>query len=80
MEPFDTSKYNIQRKEDGTLVRVDGLGGETPELTVDYYNTLIAYHEQVVANLQAQKAKVEEFERDNPAQVVETEEQPTEGQ
>lgn len=67
MEPFDTSKYNIQRKEDGTLVRVDGLGGETPEMAIDYYDSQIAYHEQVVANLDAQKQKVEAFELANPA-------------
>ena len=66
MEPFDTTKYNIQRKEDGTLVRVDGLGGETPEMTVDYSDSQITFHEQIVANLESQKLKVEEFEVDNP--------------
>ena len=65
-EPFDTSKYNLQRKEDGTLARRDGLGGETPEMDVAYYDSQIAYHEQVVANLEAQKAKVEAFEAANP--------------
>ena len=80
MEPINTELYQIQRKDSGELVRVDGLGGESPELTVDYYNTQIAYHEQVVANLQAQKAKVEEFERDNPAPEVVEENQPTEAQ
>ena len=71
MESFDTSKYNIQRKEDGTLVRVDGLGGETPEMAIDYYDSQIAYHEQVVANLEAQKLKVEAFELANPVPAVE---------
>ena len=71
METFDTSKYNIQRKEDNSLVRVDGLGGETPEMTVDYYISQITYHEQVVANLEAQKLKVEEFLVANPAVVIE---------
>ena len=66
MEPFDTTKYTIERNEDGSLSRVDGLGGRTPEMDVDYYNSQIAYHEQVVANLEAQKAKVEQFEADNP--------------
>ncbi|WP_154100365.1 hypothetical protein [Rhodococcus sp. YH3-3] len=66
MDPFDTSKYNIQRKEDGTLVRVDGLGGETPEMTIDYYDSQIAYHEQVVANLEAQKMKLADWLVDNP--------------
>ena len=77
MEPFNTDNYNIQRKEDNTLIRVDGLGGETPEMTVDYYDSQITYHEQVVANLEAQKAKVEEFLVANPAPVVE-EDEPTE--
>lgn len=66
MEPFDTSKYNIQRKEDGTLVRVDGLGGETPEMAIDYYDSQIAYHEQVVANLEAQKEKLADWLPANP--------------
>ena len=66
MNEFDTTKYNIQRKEDNSLVRVDGLGGETPEMTVDYYDSQIAFHEQIVANLEAQKLKVEEFEVENP--------------
>ena len=66
MEPIDTSKYNLQRKEDNTIVRIDGLGGETPEMDVAYYDSQIAFHEQVVANLEAQKAKVEEWLVDNP--------------
>ena len=71
MEEFNTSLYTIQRKEDGTLVRIDGLGGETPEMTQEYYASQIAYHEQVVANLEAQKQKVAEFEADNPPVEVE---------
>ena len=67
MQPFDTSHYTIQRKDSGELVRIDGLGAESPEFSIEYYNPQIEYHEQVVANLQAQKAKVEEFERENPA-------------
>lgn len=66
MNEFDTTKYNITRKEDNTLVRVDGLGGETPEMTVDYYDSQIALHNQVVTNLEAQKAKVVAFEIENP--------------
>lgn len=66
MEPFDTTKYELQRKEDNTLIRVDVYGGETPEMTVDYYESQIAYHEQVIANLEAQKAKVEDFLVNNP--------------
>ena len=73
MQEFDTTKYTIERNENGSLSRVDGLGGRTPEMTVDYYNSQIAYHEQVVANLEAQKAKVEEFEADNPIEEPEAE-------
>ena len=62
MQPFNTSNYNIQRKEDGSLVRVDGLGAETPEMTVEYYASQIDYYTQVLANLEAQKSKVEAFE------------------
>lgn len=71
MEQFDTSKYNLQRKEDNTIVRVDGLGNETPEMDVAYYDSQIAFHKQVVANLQAQKEKLEAWLVDNPLQVVE---------
>lgn len=66
MDPFNTENYKLERKEDGTLVRVDGLGGETPEMTVDYYDSQIAFHTQIIANLEAQKLKVEEFEVENP--------------
>lgn len=71
MPPFDTSTYNINRKEDGSLVRVDGLGGETPEMTLDYYDSQIEYHTQIVANLEAQALKVQEFELENPAPITE---------
>lgn len=71
MPPFDTSTYKINRKEGGSLVRIDGLGGETPEMTVEYYNSQIHYHEQIIMNLIAQSAKVEEFEVENPAPVTE---------
>ena len=66
MQPFDTTKYELQRKEDNTIVRVDGLGGETPEVTQEYYTSQIAFHEQVVANLNAQKSKLEEFLANDP--------------
>ena len=66
MQEFDVTKYTINRKEDGTLVRIDGLGGQTPEMDVAYYEAQIAFHEQVIANLKAQKLEVEKFERDNP--------------
>ena len=67
MEPINTSLYELFRDESGEVKRRDGLGGESPELTVDYYESQIAFHEQVVANLTAQKEKLEAFERDNPA-------------
>ncbi len=66
MQEFDVTKYTINRKEDGSLVRVDGLGGETPEMDAAYYNSQIAFHEQVVANLNAQKEKLEEFLANDP--------------
>ena len=66
MEELNTNLYNLHRKEDNTIVRLDGLGNETPEMTVDYYDSQIAFHTQVVANLEAQKAKLEQFEADNP--------------
>lgn len=66
MQEFDTSKYTISRKEDGSLVRVDGLGAETPEPGVEYYDSQIEFHQQVVANLEAQKEKVEDYLADNP--------------
>ena len=72
MQPFDTSKYTINRKESGELIRVDGYGSESPEMSVEYYTSQIAYHEQVVANLEAQKAKVVEFERENPEEETTT--------
>ena len=62
MQPFNTSNYNIQRKEDGSLVRVDGLGAETPEMTVEYYASQIDYYTQVLANLEPQKSKVAALE------------------
>lgn len=77
MQPFNTSTYNIIRKEDGTLVRIDGLGGESPEMTVDYYTSQIEYHTQVIANLEAQRLKVEEFELENPAPEPEPVEEPS---
>ena len=66
MNPINTDLYTINRKEDGTLIRVDGLGGETPEYNVDYYDAQITFHNQVVTNLEAQKSKVEAFVLENP--------------
>lgn len=75
MRPFDTSKYTIERKEDGSLIRIDGLGGESPEMTVDYYDAQIEYYTQVLANLEAQSLKVQAFELENPAPAVDETEQ-----
>lgn len=66
MEAINISLYTHKRLEDNTIVRVDGLGNETPEMTVDYYDSQIAFHTQVIANLEAQAAKLAEFEVDNP--------------
>jgi len=35
-------------------------------MTIDYYDSQIAYHEQVVANLEAQKMKLADWLVDNP--------------
>ena len=78
MQEFDTSKYNLQRKEDNTIVRVDGYGNESPEMDVAYYDSQIAFHEQVVANLEAQRDKLSAFETDNPPVESEAPEEPTE--
>ena len=64
MQPFDTTKYTLERKSDDTIVRVDGLGGESPEMTQDYYTSQIAFHQQVVANLEAQLEKLAEFDQE----------------
>lgn len=73
MNEFNTDLYNIERNEDGSLSRVDGLGGRTPEMDVAYYDSQMAYHQQVITSLEAQKARVVEFEQDNPAVEVEDE-------
>lgn len=77
MQPIDTSKYNLHRKEDNTIVRIDGLGGESPEMTQDYYTSQIAYHSQVVENLGAQLEKLAAFEAANPPFVIEQPEELT---
>ena len=74
MEPFDTSKYNIQRKEDNTIVRVFGNGFEEPELTQEQHQYNVDYHTQVASNAQAQLDKVAAFEVDNPPIAAEEEE------
>ena len=66
MEPINTDLYRLERKETNEVVRIDGLGNETPEMTSDYYTSQIAFHTQVIANLEAQAAKLAEFEADNP--------------
>lgn len=66
LDKFDTTKYELQRKEDSTIVRVDSFGGETPEMDAAYYDSQIAFHQQVVANLEAQKEKLEDFLASEP--------------
>lgn len=66
MNPFDTSTYEHQRKEDNSIVRVYGNGFEEPELTQEQHQFNIDYHTQVVANSQAQLDKLAEFEAENP--------------
>ena len=67
MQPFDTTKYSIQRKEDNSLVRVFGNGFEEPELTQEQHQYNVDYHTQVASNAQAQLDKVAAFEAENPA-------------
>lgn len=74
MEPIDTSKYNLIRNPDNSIVRVDGLGNEAPEMTVDYYVSQIAFHRQVITNLEAQAEKLADFEAENPPVPLEEEE------
>ena len=66
MNPIDTTRYEIIRKEDGTLKRLNGNGTEDDEMTVEYYTSQIQFHTQVILNLAAQKARVEDFEAENP--------------
>lgn len=73
MEPFDTTKYELQRKEDNSIVRVYGNGAEEPELTQEQHQHNVDFHTQVAANSQAQLDKVKEFEKENPP--VESDEQ-----
>ena len=73
MNEFDTTKYNIQRKEDNSLVRVFGNGFEEPELTQEQHQYNVDYHTQVASNAQAQLDKVAAFELDNPPIVAEEE-------
>ena len=75
MNPFDTTTYELQRKEDGSIVRVFGNGHEEPELTQEQHQYNVDYHTQVASNAQAQLDKVAAFELDNPAVELPSEEQ-----
>lgn len=77
MEPINTDLYTLHRKEDNTIVRIDGLGGESPELTQEYYTSQLAFHKQVRRNLEAQRDKLVEFEAENPPFEIEEPEEPT---
>lgn len=66
MEPFDTTKYELQRKEDNTIVRVFGNGFEEPELTQEQHQYNVDFHQQIVDNSQAQLDKLRAFEDANP--------------
>lgn len=69
MQPIDTNTYQLERV-DGEIKRLEGiLNGEkqyAPEPTEDYYNSQIDYHKTVVANLEAQKARLVAFKKENP--------------
>ena len=73
MQPFDTIAYELQRKEDNTIVRVFGNGHEEPEMTQEQHQYNVDYHTQVASNAQAQLDKVAAFEVDNPPIVAEEE-------
>lgn len=76
MQEVDTTKYNLLRKHDNTIVRIDGLGNESPEMTQDYYASQLIFHEQVIANLNAQCDKLVAFEAANPPVELEVETAP----
>lgn len=77
MQPFDTTAYELQRKEDNTIVRVFGNGFEEPELTQEQHQYNVDFHQQIVANSQAQLDKLKAFEDENPpVEVEEPEKQP----
>lgn len=69
MQPIDTNTYQLERV-DGAIMRLEGvLNGVkqyAPEDTEEYYDSQIAFHEQVVENLKAQKQKLVEFKKENP--------------
>jgi hypothetical protein len=71
MEPFDTTAYELQRKEDNTVVRVFGNGFEEPELTQEQHQYNVDFHQQIVDNSQAQLDKLKAFEDANPPVGVE---------
>ena len=66
MQPFDTTNYTLQRKEDNTIVRVFGNGFEEPELTQEQHQYNVDFHKQIVDNSQAQLDKLKAFEDENP--------------
>lgn len=65
-EPFDTSRYELLRKPDNTIVRVFGNGFEEPELTQEQHQYNVDFHQQIVDNSQAQLDKLKAFEDENP--------------
>ena len=71
MQPFDTTKYELQRKPDNTIVRVFGNGFEEPELTQEQHQYNVDFHQQIVDNSQAQLDKLNEFELNNPPYQIE---------
>lgn len=66
MEQFDTTRYILRRKEDGTIVRVFGNGYEEPELQASEHRKNEEYHRMATENSAAQAEKVEAFELENP--------------
>ena len=66
MQPFDTTKYELQRKEANSIVRVFDNGHEEQELTQEQHQYNVDFHQQIVDNSQAQLDKLKAFEDENP--------------
>jgi hypothetical protein len=66
MQPFDTTAYTLKRYPDNRITRLFPDGHEEEELTQDFYQYQIGFHDQVLANLRAQLDKVVAFELENP--------------
>lgn len=75
MQPFDPTSYELQRNADNTIARLYRWGSEEDELSSEYYTDRIAQEienkARVIADLEAQRAKLAAFEAENPPFIVE---------